>query len=100
MRYVSFFLYVPSSFSVSVRLVSFCVEPQHFDNEIDFAVSENLEGMKVDNIKSPKIVIFSSVGHSVIILASATRLRVLSQQQHLHKRLHHHLYLCARLFFC
>ena len=55
----------------SFRLVSFCAESQHLHNEIDFAVSENSEGMKADNIIR------------VIILASATRLRVLYQQQHL-----------------
>ena len=47
----------------------------HFDNEIDLAGWEGLEGMKVDNIKPQKIVIVSPVGHGEIMLASGLQER-------------------------
>ena len=35
----------------------------HFDNEVDLACSEGLDGTEVDHIKPQKIAIVSAVGH-------------------------------------
>jgi len=48
----------------------------HFDNEIDMAGIENLEGMKIDNIKPQVDRFVFPDGHGVIILASGRLLNL------------------------
>ena len=42
---------------------------EHFDNAIDLAGLESLEGLKVDNFEPQKFFLFP-VGHCVLVLAS------------------------------
>ena len=53
----------------NVKYNTFVGNTGHFDNEVDLACSEGLDGTELDHIKPQKIVIVSPVGHGASRIA-------------------------------